>query len=94
MPEFSGFPQEGIPLEQTILEAIRRIRYMETLFDALQANFSAEALQILLQYYESGQWLQDYRLDELGYLPPELKRGVLSEDGVYNFLAELQPQQE
>lgn len=67
---------------------------MEGLFDSLQADFSPEALQILLQYYEGGQWLQDYRLDELGYLPPDLKRGVLSEDGVYNFLAELQTQQE
>ena len=76
-------------MEQNISEAIARIRYMEALFDTLQADFSPETLQILLQYYEGGQWLQDYRLDVLGYLPPELKRGVLSEDGIYNFLTEI-----
>ena len=75
-------------------EAICRIRQMEALFDALQHPDAkadprfAEQLQTLMQYYENGLWLQDYRLDELGQLPADLKRGVLSEDGVYNFLAE------
>ena len=76
-------------MEQHISEAINRIRYMEELFDALQTEFSPDALRVLLQYYEGGQWLEDYRLDELGLLPPDLKRGVLSEDGIYNFLTEI-----
>jgi hypothetical protein len=46
-------------------------------------------LQELVRYYESGQWLQDYELDEAGRLPRDLKRGVLSQDAVYNFLAGL-----
>ena len=77
-------------MQQNIPEAIERIRYMETLFDKLQAAFSEEDLQILLTYYEGGQWLADYRLDELGLLPPDLKRGVLSQDGVYNFFLKSQ----
>lgn len=76
-------------------EAIDRVRRMEALFDLLQQTDAREdpcfqrQLQILVQYYESGQWLRDYELDEKGYLPGDLKRGVLSEDAVYNFLTEL-----
>ena len=42
----------------------------------------------LTSYYESGQWLKDFEADERGELPKNLKRGVLSEDGVYNLLSE------
>ena len=42
----------------------------------------------LTSYYESGQWLKDFEADERGELPKSLKRGVLSEDGVYNLLSE------
>lgn len=85
-----------------ILEAIERIRQMEQCFDMLQdvenTNPKAfledasvkEEMQILLQYYEGGQWLRDYELDEAGLLPHNLKRGVLSEDAVYNFLTRIE----
>ena len=73
-------------MQQNIPEAIERIRYMETLFDRLQAAFSEEDLQILLTYYEGGQWLRDFTLDEQGCFPVDLKRGVLSQDAVYDFL--------
>lgn len=74
-----------------IHEAIDRIKQMEACFDALRAGTSPdpEALGILTAYYESGQWLRDYELDEQGLLPKELKRGVLAQDAVYNFLEEL-----
>ena len=77
--------------------AIRRIQKMELCFDALRntpasvrttACFQA-LLKSFLQYYEGGQWLSDFELDEQGKLPRDLKRGVLSEDGVYNFLTDL-----
>ena len=32
--------------------------------------------------------LSDFEADEAGLLPPDLKRGVLSEDGIYNLLEE------
>ena len=76
-------------------EAIERVRRMEHCFDTLQQmaaenpdTIDKSLLGELLAYYESGQWLQDYTLDEQGAFPYDLKRGVLSEDGVYNFLAE------
>ena len=42
----------------------------------------------LAAYYESGDWRRDFEDDEAGRLPPDLKRGVLSEDAVYNALSD------
>ena len=68
-------------------DAILRIREMEARFDRLLADSpEPDDLSVLLDYYENGQWLQDYRLDEQGLLPSDLKRGILSEDGFYNYL--------
>lgn len=81
-----------------IQEAINRIHRMEACFDRLQSIadedaetlredvVSREMLQTLTQYYESGQWLQDYELDEKGLLPQDMKRGILAQDAVYDFL--------
>ena len=35
------------------------------------------------------QWIKDFENDERGELPLDLKRGVLSEDGLYNLLSEV-----
>jgi len=43
----------------------------------------------LENYQESGQWLLDYVSDERGELPSDLKRGVLSEDMLYNLLCDV-----
>ena len=81
-----------------IQEATERIRLMEQYFQllqkvekenptALREDSSVNAmLQTLTGYYESGQWLRDYELDEKGLFPRDLKRGVLSQDAVYHFL--------
>ena len=49
---------------------------LRTLIDELEA------------YYTSDVWKQDFADDEAGLLPKDLKRGVLSEDGIYNLLEE------
>ena len=68
-------------------DAIPRIREMEARFDRLLADSpEPDDLSVLLDYYENGQWLRDYRLDEQGLLPSDLKRGILSEDGFYSYL--------
>ena len=46
------------------------------------------ALSTLEAYYTSPAWRTDFEADEAGLLPPDLKRGVLSEDGIYNLLDE------
>ena len=37
-------------------------------------------------YYSGNEWKADFRSDELGLLPQDLKRGVLSEDAIWNLL--------
>lgn len=85
----------------TLQETIDRITKMEFYFDTIQKALEINPdfikkeapagimLQELIEYYENGQWLADYEADEAGLLPRDLKRGVLSEDGVYNLLFEL-----
>lgn len=68
-------------------ERIERIQRMEAVYDRLHISFDPEGYEALRQYYESGLWLSDYEADELGELPPDLKRGVLSQDGLWDLLA-------
>lgn len=82
-------------------EVIMRITRMEQYFDALRAAAAHDLTQLesdsalreqlaaLVAYYEGGQWLRDYELDEQGLLPQTLKRGVLAQDAVHDFLNEL-----
>ncbi len=79
----------GLPPDKAVLDgAIAQIQRMEALFDSLLISPDKEKLQVLTEYYEGGKWMYHYRLDELGLLPADLKRGVLSEDGVYNLLTQ------
>ena len=81
-------------------EQIRRIERMEEILqgakpalekleEALDA-FAAlrEPLAVLDAYYGSKEWLRDLDDDAAGRLPPELKRGVLSQDEVYDLLTD------
>ncbi len=45
-----------------------------------------EDIRKLADYYDSKQWRIDFEADEQGLYPDDLKRGVLSEDGIYNLL--------
>ena len=83
------------------MEQIERIAYMEQILDeATQAvsslsealeKYSAvqNKLEELNAYYSSEQWRQDFDDDSAGKIPNNLKRGVLSEDTVYNLLADI-----
>ena len=69
--------------------------YNEGIYDELLemsqgAQISNEEIKLKLldDYYTSGQWQRDYEADEAGMLPDDLKRGVLSEDGVFNLFSE------
>lgn len=80
---------------------IERIRRMEEIMDeVLQiVNENPEKIagdieiqkkiQILEDYLDSRQWMRDYACDERGELPAGLKRGILSEDTLYNLLSEI-----
>lgn len=78
-----------------------RIKSMEETFDRVRnaASMLDEALALcretlgdmdqLLAYYESDAWREDYDADRRGELNETLKRGVLSQDGVYDLLTDL-----
>lgn len=81
-------------------EQLQRIRKMERhlvhaasalkrLSSALDKYEEAKAdIAALASYYGSDEWKQDFAADEAGRLPKNLKRGVLSEDGIWNLLEE------
>lgn len=80
-------------------ERCARIRRMERLYDEVKRaaesldsaldGFSASGEKIrALEEYLSGEWREDFEADERGELPARLKRGVLSEDALYDLLAD------
>ena len=82
------------------MDRISRIQEMERCFDAsrqavdrLEEAFAAyeqvqKEYKKLIDYYESSRWMDDFEADEAGKLPQDLKRGVLSEDGVYDLVSD------
>ena len=77
-----------------------RIRKMESYLDESGAAI-AELNEVLAkyeriqnkyykleEYYGSKKWMDDFEADEEGKLPADLKRGVLSEDAVYDLITE------
>ena len=74
-------------MEQILDEATKAV---SSLSEALE-KYSAvqDKLQELSAYYSSKQWRQDFDDDSAGKIPNNLKRGVLSEDAVYNLLADI-----
>ena len=79
-------------------DTIKRIKEMEQRFDKARAavdllqnaieNYmqTMEDIELLQEYYTSDDWKDDFSADEAGELSQELKRGVLSEDGVWFLL--------
>lgn len=81
-----------------LAEIIERVTHFEALLEQLnhtlsEASPSMETLasaqaaaDALSAYYAGDDWKRDFAADEAGMLPQDLKRGVLSEDGIYNAL--------
>ena len=65
------------------LAAVKRLSAALDKYEAVQEDIAA-----LDQYYGSGEWRKDFEDDESGRLPEGLKRGVLSEDGIWNLLTD------
>ena len=71
-------------MEEILDTANRKLDALEKSIADLKAYQSK--IQELEAYYSSPQWKEDFAMDEAGKLPKNLKRGVLSEDGIYNVL--------
>ena len=68
------------------LDRIERVEKYERLFNEASVSRDPEKLRLLDAYYSSGEWREDYEADERGELPPDLKRGVLAQDALYDLL--------
>ena len=95
-----GFYLPGLSaseLENALRQAqIKRIAAYEDLMQETTALLQnapnnarlREGMRALEIYYGSAVWKQDFADDEAGLLPSDLKRGVLSEDGLYDLMEE------
>jgi hypothetical protein len=87
-------------VDNEIQDAICRVEEMESRFEQLAQVVSelsaaldkyadaGESLKVLDAYYGSDEWQSDFATDEKGLFPKDLKRGVLSEDAVWNLLSD------
>lgn len=88
----------GKEREARVREMERRMDEGQAALDALEAALDSldaaldgyEAarpeLTALAEYYDGGDWRCDYEADEAGKLPAGLKRGVLSQDALFDLL--------
>lgn len=74
-------------MERRLNRATAAVKRLEAALDKWEA--AQEAIAALDEYYGSDLWKQDFADDEAGRLPADLKRGVLSEDAVWDLLADV-----
>lgn len=84
--------------EARVREMERRMDEGQAALDALEAALDSldaaldgykaarPGLRTLAEYYDGGDWRRDYEADEAGKLPAGLKRGVLSQDALFDLL--------
>ena len=77
-------PQHIFEMESILEKATGKMDELERQMAEYEA-FQSE-IRKLEEYYSSQQWKDDFAMDEKGEFPEDLKRGVLSEDGIYNVL--------
>ena len=95
------FTDNGMEDEMTLntvytFIAIKRVKKYEAVMTEAEQILKSrntkqdEKLKFLLseleEYYKSDEWKKDFTLEESGFFPSDIKRGVLSEDGIYNLL--------
>ena len=73
-------------MERRLDRATAALKRLSTALDKWEA--AQEDIAALDEYYGSSTWRQDFEDDEAGLLPEGLKRGVLSEDGIWNLLTD------
>ena len=73
-------------MERRLNRALAAVKRLSAALDKYEAT--KEDIDALDEYYGSNEWRQDFEDDEAGLLPEGLKRGVLSEDGIWNMLSD------
>ena len=82
------------------MDQIKRIEKMEAVMNKVAASvrkcqdalseFAAleDEIDELNTYYMDGAWREDYEADEAGKIPKNMKRGILSQDTLFDLLEE------
>ena len=73
-------------MEESCNQASAALKALEAALSQVQA--ALPALRALDAYLGSPAWHQDRADDEAGAFPPQLRRGVLSEDTIYDLLTQ------
>ena len=71
-------------MERRLNRASTAVKRLEAALDKWEAV--QEDIAALEEYYGNDLWKQDFADDEAGLLPADLKRGVLSEDALWDLL--------
>ena len=74
-------------MEQRMNRAAATVKRLSVALDKWET--AQDDITALGEYYGSDLWRQDFADDEAGLLPADLKRGVLSEDGLWNLLVDV-----
>lgn len=74
-------------MERCLVSASAAVKRLEAALDRYESV--RQAIAALDEYYGSDLWRKDLADDEAGLLPENLKRGVLSQDAIWNLLADV-----
>ena len=71
-------------MEQRLDRTLSAVGALESALE--QYSSTMDDIAALEAYLGSPEWLCDRKADEAGQLPQDMKRGVLSEDAIWNLL--------
>lgn len=73
-------------MEQALNEAMPAVAALQNALERYKEILPK--IKMLARYYESELWMKDFEDDSAGKLPADLRRGVLSEDALWNLLSD------
>jgi hypothetical protein len=71
-------------MEKLLNESVAAVEALDRALEEYQAV--QDKISQLQQYYNDGDWMEDFNADCAGKLPADLPRGVLTEDAIYDLL--------
>jgi hypothetical protein len=77
-------PQHIFEMESILGRALQKMDDLQRKIEEYR-DFQAQ-IRRLEAYYTGPQWKKDLAMEEAGKFPEKLKRGVLSQDGIWNML--------
>ena len=77
-------PQHIYEMESILGRALQKMDDLERKIEEYR-DFQSQ-IRRLEAYYTGPQWKEDYAMEEAGKFPEKLRRGVLSQDGIWNML--------